>query len=86
MNEIRTPAEDDANVEAAVLRQLLSLYPAQVTFEELVGEIDAGPEGFSQRDAIERAVRDLVSVGLLHRNGELILTSRAAVRLDELLG
>jgi hypothetical protein len=85
-DEIRIPAEEDTAVEAAVLRQLLALYPAQVTFEELVREVGGEPQDFSRRDAVERAVRDLGAVGLLHRNGELILPSRAALRLDELLG
>jgi hypothetical protein len=30
-------------------------------------------------------VRDLAATGLLHRNGDLVLPSRAAVRFDELL-
>jgi hypothetical protein len=86
MDEIRTPADDDAAVEAAVLRQLLALHPGQVTFDELVCEIAAGADDFSRRDAVERAVRDLGATGLVHRSGELVLPSRAARRFDELLG
>jgi len=86
MDDIRTPAEDDAAVEAALLRQLLALHPSQITFGELLREIGAGPEDFAERDAVERAVRDLTAAGLLHRNGDLVLPSRAALRFDELLG
>lgn len=86
MDHIRTPIEDDAAIEAAVLRQLLALHPAQVTAEELRREIGGEPEDFVQHDAVERAVRDLTASGLLHRSGDLIVPSRAALRFDELLG
>jgi hypothetical protein len=85
MDEIRPPAEQDAATEAAVLRRLLDLHPAQVSFDELLREIASDPGDFSQRDAAERAVRDLAASGLLHRNGALILPSRAALRFDRLL-
>jgi hypothetical protein len=81
----RTPAERDVATEAAVLLHLLDLHPAQLSFEELLREIAADPGDFAQRDAVERAVRDLAASGLLHRNGELLLASRAALRCDELL-
>ena len=41
---------------------------------------------FAQRDAIERAVRDLVGVGLLFRSDGLILPTRAGLRFNEILG
>ncbi len=86
MNEIRNPAAEDTAIEAAVLRQLLALYPVQLTLEELEREI-AGEEGdFALTDAVERAVRELAAAGLVHRNGEVVLPSRAAVRLDQLIG
>ena len=86
MNEIRTPAEEDAATEAAVLQQLLFLYPVQLNFEELRRELAGDAGDFGERDALERAVRDLTSTGLLHRNGELLVPTRAALRFDELLG
>lgn len=83
-DHIRTPAEEDARTEAAVLRWLLALHPAQITFVELLREVCEEPEDFAQRDAIERAVRDLVATGLVHRHGEFVIPSRAALRFDEL--
>jgi predicted transcriptional regulator len=85
MDEIRTPAEQDAAVEAAVLRQLLALHPVQVTLEELHRELGIEPEDFEQRDAVERAVRDLVAAGLLHRLEDFAVPSRAALRFAELI-
>lgn len=86
MDDIRTPIEDDAAIEAAVLRQVLALHPVQITFGELLREVAADPERFAECDAVERAVRDLTAAGLLHRSGDVLLPSRAALRCDELLG
>jgi hypothetical protein len=80
------PVEDDAATEAAVLQHLLALHPAQLTVVELLREIADAPADFAQRDAVERAVRDLAAVGLLHRSNDFVLPSRAALRFDELLG
>jgi hypothetical protein len=86
MDHIRTPIEEDAVMEAAVLRQLLTLHPVQLTFDELLREIGVDADDFGQRDAVERAVRDLSCAGLVHRRDDFLLPSRAAIRFDELLG
>jgi hypothetical protein len=83
-DDIRTTANEDARTEAAVLRWLLALHPAQIAFGELLRAVCDEPDDFAQRDAIERAVRDLAAAGLLHRNGELVVPSQAALRFDEL--
>jgi len=82
--EIRRTAEDDAAIEAAVLAQMLALHPAVMSLAELIREMgeDADPEG---REAVERAVRDLVAAGLLHRDGAFVRPTRAALRFDQLL-
>lgn len=85
MDEIRTPAEDDATIEATVLRQILALHPVQVTLDELLRELGVDPEDFAQCDAIERAVRDLAAAGLVHRVEDFALPTRAALRFDELM-
>jgi hypothetical protein len=85
-HDTRSPAEEDAATEAVVLTQLLAIHPVHITFDELLREIGGEPEDFARRDAIERAVRDLAAAGLLHRNDNFVLPSRAALRFDELLG
>jgi hypothetical protein len=82
---IRTTSADDAAIEAAVLRQLLALHPVQLTLADLVRELNGDAGGFAGGDAVERAVRELGAAGLVHRNGDVVLPSRAALRLDELL-
>jgi hypothetical protein len=85
MDEIRTPAEEDAAIEASVLQQLITLHPVHLTLEELLRELGIEPDEFARRDAVERAVRDLVAAGLAHRLEEFVLPTRAALRFDELL-
>jgi hypothetical protein len=86
MDETRLPSKEDVVVETAVLQQLLFLHPAQLSLEELLRELAGEEREFGERDAVERAVRDLEAAGLLHRSGELLGPSRAARRFDELLG
>jgi hypothetical protein len=80
-----TPAAEDAATESAVLQQVLDFHPVQVTVAELVREIGGGSPGFAERDAIERAVRDLTSAGLLHDHQRFVMPTRAALRFKELL-
>jgi hypothetical protein len=51
---------------------------------ELIRDVGGESPDFEQRDAIERAVRDLTGAGLLHRHDSFVLPSRAAIRFDEL--
>jgi hypothetical protein len=80
-----TPAAEDAAVESAVLQQVLHLHPARVTVAELVREIGGESPGFSERDGIERAVRDLAGAGLLHVEAGFVAPTRATLRFNELL-
>lgn len=75
-----TTAEMDALDQTAVLRHVLSLYPETLTLDELVREmIGIASSEPSERDAVERAVRDLAAVGLLHEEGNRVFPTRAAV-------
>lgn len=77
--DIHSTAEDDAAIESALLQQVLALHPATATVVELTLELGEPP------DDIDRAIRDLVATGLLHRSESLVLPSRAALRFDELM-
>ena len=65
-------------LEHGLLHEVLARHPAQLTFDELVRML--GEERF----LVEDAVASLVGDGLLHRHGDFIVASRAAVRFDEL--
>jgi hypothetical protein len=80
-----TTRAQDAATESAVLMRLLDLHPSQVTLAELSRDVVGERAGFAERDALERAVRDLRGAGLIHRNDEFVLPTRAALRFHELL-
>lgn len=80
---IQTPEDADAQDQAAVMTLLLTEHPAQLTRAEIEREIAEGGE-FAERDAVERAIRDLAGVGLLHQQGDLVLPTRAALHFDSL--
>jgi predicted transcriptional regulator len=75
---------EDEGIESVVLQQLLDLHPTRLTIAELRREL-GGDRDFAGRDAVERAVRELVAVGLLHRGEEFVAPTRAALRFSELL-
>lgn len=83
-NDSRTTWAEDESVESAVLRQLLDLHPTQLTIAELVREFGDDGGSFAERDAVERAVRDLAAVGLLHKSSDFVTPTRAALRFSEL--
>lgn len=79
-----TTREEDERIEAAVLAHLLDLHPTLVTAEDVVREIAGEGAGFAARDAVERALRDLAAAGLVHRERELVMPTRAALRFHVL--
>jgi hypothetical protein len=83
--EYKTTWVEDQEVESAVLQQLLDLHPTRLTLAELAREFGARCGDFGAHDAVERAVRDLAGAGLLHRGGEFVVPTRAAVRVNALL-
>ena len=84
-NTSRTTLIEDEDFEFAVLQQLLDLHPTRLTIAELTRELSGDRDGFAERDALERAIRDLAAVGLLHRSDEFVAPTRAALRFSELL-
>jgi hypothetical protein len=65
----------DCAVQRAVLALTLAAHPKHLTIPGIAVEIDQG-------DAGERAVRDLVGVGLLDCGGISIRPSAAAIHFD----
>ena len=79
-----TTEGEDAATESAVLLRVLDLHPAGLTTAELIRDVGGAEAGFAARDAVARAVRELIGAGLLRRSGELVLPTRAALRFNEL--
>jgi hypothetical protein len=63
---------EDAATQRAVLGLVLAEHPAVLAASEIEREVGSGDPTF-------RALRDLIGVGLLRREGALILPTRAAL-------
>lgn len=75
----RSTEREDERTQSAVLSLVLNEHPAQLTICEVAREV-AVDEG----DGPERAIRDLVGVGLLRCEGASVLPTRAALHFDRL--
>ena len=75
----------DIRDQGVVLIHVLHRHPTLLTIPDLVREIASGSEDFAESDALERAVRDLTGVGLLHCPNGLAMPSPAALRFLKIL-
>ncbi len=62
-----------------MLRHVLNWQPTILRLCDLIRELARDPREFAHQDAVSEAVRDLTKVGLLHRQGECVLPTPAAV-------
>ena len=76
----------DEGWQVAVLLVVLVLHPALLSAEELRREVLADHQSFSAVDSHDRAVHDLIAAGLLRREGDSIVATRAAVHFYMLKG
>jgi hypothetical protein len=83
-SDTSSPAAEDAKDQGAVLGLILAEHPAQITVPEVIREQTGDSDEFGEKDSVERAMRDLVGVGLLHRQGIFVLPTRAALRFEQI--
>jgi hypothetical protein len=86
LDHVPPTARQDLRDQEIVLVHVLAVHPTHLIIPELVREITAGAAEFSEGDGMERAVRDLTGLGLLHCPGGIVMPTRAAIRFNELLG
>jgi thioredoxin-like negative regulator of GroEL len=79
-----TTASEDARWQARVLNVLLAQAPHPLSETELARELLQAEPGFAERDALQRAIRDLRQAGLLHQAEDLVSLTRAARHFDSL--
>ena len=72
------------NTASAVLETLLIDYQAHFHIEEIIREVAIYPAALGDRNDVADAIRDLGRAGLLHRQGDFVFATRAAVRGAEL--
>lgn len=73
------PAMQDAKAERTVLAFLIEEHPNQLTVPEVSWALDQGSAEFEAKDAVERAVRELVGAGLLRCADGFVVPTRAAL-------
>lgn len=82
---VLAPHEEDDRDQVAILAHVLAEHPDQLTMTELAREMKRPDEAEAPPpDWLERGVRDLVGIGLLHRSGDTIRPTRAALRFNYL--
>jgi hypothetical protein len=75
----------DTRDQAVVLTFVLTLNPKHLTIPDLARSLNAEPSGFKRPDAVERAVRDLVGVGLVVIDAGRVQPTAAALRFIEII-
>ena len=81
---VLTNAEADDRDQEGILAHLIAEHPDQLTIEELAREMRRKEDTRTIPDWLDRGVRDLVGIGLLHRCGDTIRPTRAALRFNYL--
>jgi hypothetical protein len=76
-------AAEDLKDERVILVHVAEAYPTTLRLSDLIREL-GDPDDFTQRDGIERAVRELVNAGLLFKSDGAVLPTRTALRAYEL--
>lgn len=80
----QSPAFGEDTVASAMLEMALEVHPAHLNVDEAIRQLAFGSSDLADQDAIRNAIHDLAGDGLLHRHGDFIFASRAAVRFNEL--
>lgn len=63
---------------------ILGEYPGLVTDDDVLKEIAGGdPPTFGERDAVEQGIRDMLAAGVLRREGDSLVPTRATLFLDD---
>jgi hypothetical protein len=80
------PEQEDRATELALLHHVLDEHPALLGQSDLIRELVADPEDTAGRDAVERAISELIGRGLLQRLSDYVLPTRAAAYVRTLGG
>ncbi len=75
----------DVRDQAVVLTFVLTIHPDHLTIPQLARSLGSQPRYFKRPDAVERAVRDLVGVGLIEIGSGQVQPTAAALRFIEII-
>jgi hypothetical protein len=71
--------EQDRKDQGDVLRVLIDEHPVRMTLDELILVMHADAERGDPSAATENAILDLIGAGLVHREGQFLGPTRAAL-------
>lgn len=71
--------EEDRAVQVALLHHVLDEHPTLLSQSDLIRELSSDSNNWAERDAVERAVSDLVKRGLLQHLNDYVLPTRPAL-------
>jgi hypothetical protein len=75
---------NDLRDQRVTLTHVLTIHPTHLAIPDLVRELTAGSEEFTESDNFERAIRDLTGADLLCCPGGVVMPTRAALHCDRL--
>ena len=78
------PEKEDRATELALLHHVLDEHPALLGRSDLIRELSSDAGNTAERDAVERAISELIGRGLLQRLGDYVLPTRAAAYVRRL--
>lgn len=79
-----TNADEDAKWQGRVLGFVLFEHPHQMSEREIIREMVGEKPSFEQRDAVERAIEEIVRAGLFRRCESMVLLTRAGAKLIQI--
>jgi len=82
--ERRTNDDEDRKWQGVVLSYILSQHPHQLTEREIIRALVGERPTFDQKDAVERAIEEIVRAGIARRCESLVLLTHTAMRVFEL--
>lgn len=74
----KDPDQEDRAMQEALFHHLLDEHPTLLSRSDLIRELADDPDDWVQRDAVERAISELVKQGLLRCLDDYVLPTRAA--------
>lgn len=72
------PDQEDRAVQVALLHHVLDEHPTLLSRSDLIRELSDDADDWVQRDAVERAISELVKQGLLRYLSDYVLPTRPA--------
>lgn len=73
------PDQEDRTTQLALMHHVLDEHPTLLSRSDLIRELSDDSDDWVQRDAVERAISELVKQGLLRCLDDYVLPTRSAL-------